>query len=74
MLEHLFFPEKVAVIGASRQPGKVGHDILANLVRDGFAGEIIPVNPSGGTLFDLKVYAEPQRLSRHYRSGSCGGA
>jgi len=56
MLEHLFFPEKVAVIGASRQPGKVGHDILANLVRDGFAGEIIPVNPSGGTLFDLKVY------------------
>jgi acetyltransferase len=56
MLEHLFFPEKVAVIGASRQPGKVGHDILANLVRGGFTGEIIPVNPSGGTLFDLKVY------------------
>ena len=56
MLEHLFFPEKVAVIGASRQPGKVGHDILANLVKGGFTGEIIPVNPSGGTLFDLKVY------------------
>ncbi len=56
MLEHLFFPEKVAVIGASRQPGKVGHDILANLVRGGFTGEIIPINPSGGTLFDFKVY------------------
>ena len=56
MLEHLFFPENVAVIGASRQPGKVGHDILANLVEGGFAGGIIPVNPSGGTLFDLKVY------------------
>ena len=56
MLEHLFFPENVAVIGASRQPGKVGHDILANLVKGGFAGGIIPVNPSGGTLFDLKVY------------------
>ncbi len=56
MLEHLFFPGKVAVIGASRQPGKVGHDILANLVKGGFTGEIIPVNPSGDTLFDLKVY------------------
>ena len=56
MLEHLFFPEKVAVIGASRQPGKVGHDILANLVKGGFTGDIIPINPSGGTLFDLKVY------------------
>ncbi|MBB5348252.1 acetate--CoA ligase family protein [Desulfoprunum benzoelyticum] len=56
MLENLFFPENVAVIGASRQPGKVGHDILANLVKDGFAGDIIPVNPAGGTLFDLKVY------------------
>jgi len=56
MLEHLFFPESVAVIGASRQPGKVGHDILANLVKGGFSGAIIPINPSGGTLFDLKVY------------------
>ncbi len=57
MLEKLFLPESVAVVGASRTPGKVGHDILTNLVEGGYPGEIIPVNPAGGTMFDHKVYA-----------------
>ena len=57
MLEKLFAPASVAVVGASRTPGKVGHDILANLVAGGFSGEIIPVNPAGGTLFDRRVLA-----------------
>ena len=56
MLEKLFLPQSVAVIGASKKPGKVGHDILKNLVTCGFEGEIIPVNPSGGELLGLKVY------------------
>ena len=55
-IETLFRPESVAVIGASRTPGKVGHDILANLIRDGYAGAIIPVNPGTETLFDLPCY------------------
>ena len=56
MLEHLFSPESVAIVGASQKPGKVGHDILANLVKGGFTGKIIPVNPSGGTLMGLPVF------------------
>lgn len=56
MLEKLFSPESVAVVGASRTPGKVGHDILANLIAGGYEGTIIPVNPAGGTMFDRKVY------------------
>ncbi|MGW8161671.1 MAG: acetate--CoA ligase family protein, partial [Desulfobulbales bacterium] len=56
MLEKLFSPVSVAVVGASRTPGKVGHDILANLVAGGYEGEIIPVNPAGGTLFERQVY------------------
>jgi acetate---CoA ligase (ADP-forming) len=56
MLEHLFSPGSVTVVGASKIPGKVGHDILANLVKGGFLGEIIPVNPSGGSLMGLPVY------------------
>ncbi len=53
MLEHLFSPGNVAVIGASQTPGKVGHDILANLIDGGFSGEIIPVNPSGKVILGL---------------------
>ena len=39
-------PRSVAVIGASRKRGTVGGEILHNLYRDGFTGEIYPVNPN----------------------------
>lgn len=55
-LETLFTPESVAVIGASRTPGKVGHDIVRNLQESGFLGTVIPVNPAGGELLGLRVY------------------
>jgi acetyl coenzyme A synthetase (ADP forming)-like protein len=44
-LKAFFDPRSVAVVGASRQPGKVGHEILVSLVRGGFPGKIFPVNP-----------------------------
>ena len=53
MLESLLHPKAVAVIGASRTPGKVGHEILANLVDAGFEGTIVPVNPAGGEILGL---------------------
>ncbi len=46
-LDALFSPRAVAVLGASRDPGKLGHRLLKNLVDYGFAGQIFPVNPSG---------------------------
>jgi len=56
MLESLLCPKTVAVIGASRTPGKVGHDIVANLQNGGFAGRIVPVNPSAGEILGLTCY------------------
>jgi acetyltransferase len=55
-LDKLLNPETVAVIGASRHPGKVGHDILVNLIHDGFAGRLIPVNPAAATLLGLPCF------------------
>ena len=48
MLESLLYPKAVAVMGASRTPGKVGYAVVANLIQGGFEGDIVPVNPSGG--------------------------
>lgn len=45
-LKSLFEPKSIAVIGASRDPSKIGHVILKNLVEGGFAGQVYPVNPS----------------------------
>ena len=43
-LDAIFSPESVAVIGASSTPGKVGHDIFANILKGGFKGTLYPVN------------------------------
>ncbi len=43
-LAAFFRPRSVAVIGASRDPSKVGGSVLANLRSGGFAGRIVPVN------------------------------
>ena len=56
MLEKLLSPDAVAVIGASRTPGKVGHEILANLVNQGFEGTIVPINPTTDEILGLKCY------------------
>ena len=56
MLESLFDPKSVAVIGASREEGKVGHDIVKNLVQYGYAGKVFPVNPKADDILGLKCY------------------
>ena len=58
MLESLLYPHTVAVIGASRMPGKVGHEIVANLIAGGFAGTLLPVNPSADEILGLKCYPD----------------
>ena len=58
MLESLLYPKTVAVIGASRTPGKVGHEIVANLMESRFAGQIVPVNPSSDQVLGLTCYGD----------------
>lgn len=43
-LKYLFTPESVAVIGASQHKGKVGHELLRNIVTYGFQGNVYPIN------------------------------
>jgi acetyltransferase len=46
-LEPLFAPRRVAVLGASRSPEKLGHRLLKNVLDGGFTGDVVAVNPSG---------------------------
>src|SRR5512143_3379364 len=46
-LQALFRPERLAVIGASAKPGKLGFTIFKNILDAGFGGPVIPVNPKG---------------------------
>ncbi len=56
MLDTLFHPQSLAVIGASRTPGKVGFEVLSNLIQGGFAGQIVPVNPTADAIMGLRCY------------------
>jgi predicted CoA-binding protein len=44
----------IAVVGASRDPGKAGGSVPAGLQKRGF--RIIPINPYADTLFGERVY------------------
>jgi len=52
----LFKPKSVAVIGASREPGKIGYVVLKNIIESGYRGEIYPVNPRAEKILGLSAY------------------
>ncbi len=52
-LEAFFRPSSVAVIGASESAGKLGHEILKNLIDGGFPGSIHPINPKSESILGL---------------------
>ncbi len=56
MLSKIFYPKSVAVIGASRSKGKIGNEILRNLIYSGYKGAIYPVNPKTESILGMKSY------------------
>ncbi len=55
-LDNFFSPKSVAVLGASRNPGKPGHVIFRNFFEGDFKGKAYPVNPKAKELFGQKCY------------------
>ncbi len=64
MLESLFHPESIAVIGASKDPRKVGYAVLNNLIRFNYGGNIYPVNPSSGSILGLRSYSRASEVGK----------
>ncbi len=60
-IEAFFFPESVAVVGASRKPGKVGHELLRNL-KSFYKGKLYPVNPKADEVLGLKAYPSVKEI------------
>jgi len=52
-LTPLFRPGRIAVIGASANPEKMGFQIFRNILDAGFPGEVVPVNPKGEVILGL---------------------
>ena len=63
-LDKLFQPKSIAVIGASAKRKSVGWAIVQNLLRGGFDGPILPVNPKTAAIHGVLTYPDIASLPR----------
>lgn len=77
----------MAVLGASRHPGKRGHRLVQNLVATGFEGDVFPVTPGAAAILGrdtgpcrgpraprgLRRAVSPRAGGRHDGGGPVGG-
>ncbi|MGH7159169.1 MAG: acetate--CoA ligase family protein [Acetobacteraceae bacterium] len=61
-LRALFAPQSVAIVGASTDPGRIGGRPIAAMLRAGFKGTLLPVNPNRALVQGLPAYAAISRL------------
>ncbi len=62
LLEKFFNPKSIAIVGASQKKGKVGYEILANLIKGGFPGTLYPVNQKSDEIEGLKCYPDLEAI------------
>jgi acyl-CoA synthetase (NDP forming) len=56
MLDSLFNPKAVAIIGASTKHFHIGNRIVKNLLDFGYKGKIYPINPNAEEIRGVKAY------------------
>jgi acyl-CoA synthetase (NDP forming)/GNAT superfamily N-acetyltransferase len=49
-------PGSIAVIGAGRHPGNVGHEVVRSLLAGDFSGRVYPVNPSARAVCGVPAF------------------
>ncbi len=54
MLDHMFSPRSIVVVGASRDERKVGSMLLSNLLASGYEGRLTVVNPGASEVMGIK--------------------
>jgi acetyl coenzyme A synthetase (ADP forming)-like protein len=57
-IARLLAPRSIAVIGASREPGTIGHELLRNLVTGGFNGPVYPVHPTATAVASVRAWPD----------------
>jgi len=57
-LSTFFNPKSIAIIGASRDPLKVGGIVVKNIIDSGFGGQILPINPKASEINGLLCYPD----------------
>ena len=64
-LEAVFTPRSIAIIGAAREPNKIGNVIVKNFLDGAYPGKVYPVNPNADTILGLKCYKSVLDIQGH---------
>jgi acyl-CoA synthetase (NDP forming)/GNAT superfamily N-acetyltransferase len=60
----LLAPRSVAVVGAGRAPGGIGHAIVQSMIDYGFTGDLYAVNPNASRILGLPGYPTVSGIGR----------
>lgn len=63
-MERIMNPDTVAIVGASTDETKRGHQAIATLQQGGYDGDIYPVNPRAEEIRGLEVYPTVSAIPR----------
>jgi acyl-CoA synthetase (NDP forming)/GNAT superfamily N-acetyltransferase len=61
-VQRLLAPRSVAVVGASREAGAPGHELLMSLLTHGFEGPVYPVNPAATSVSGVRAYPDVRAI------------
>jgi acetyl coenzyme A synthetase (ADP forming)-like protein len=64
-VDRLLAPSSVAVVGASRASGTIGHALLRNLLEGDFTGPVYPINPNATSVAGVRAYARVSDVPDH---------
>ena len=64
-LDPIFHPRSIAVVGASADPAKSGHQFFREHVNQGFKGDLYPVNARGQDVLGYKGYESLSAIPGH---------
>ena len=56
VLDSIFRPRSVAVVGASAKPGSLGNTVMGKMVNFGYTGKLYPINPKTPEIMGHKCY------------------
>jgi len=55
-IDKIMLPGAVAVVGASEREGSVGRSVLENIIRGGYSGTVLPINPKRNRILGLEAF------------------
>ncbi len=65
MIDKIFSPKSIAIVGASQDSEKIASVILKNVTEGGFNGKVYPINPKYEEIQGRQAYADILQIKDH---------